>query len=111
MIVALLKTRLRPEAPQDEYARLGGRMYELVSAMPGFVSAEFFGSEDGQELTIARFESEEALAAWRNLPEHVSAQRRGLDEFYASVEVQICEVVREYARHPAETTELTHTGA
>jgi heme-degrading monooxygenase HmoA len=96
MIVALLKTKRRPEAPADEYAALGGRMYELVSAMPGFISAEFFSGEDNQELTVACLESAEALTAWRVLPEHVAAQRRGVEEFYASVSVQICESVRQH---------------
>jgi heme-degrading monooxygenase HmoA len=101
MIVALLKTRLRPDADSAAYGALGARMYEIVSGMAGFLSAEFFSAEDGQELTIARFESEQALTAWREQPEHLVAQHRGLAEFYASVEVQICELVREYARQPS----------
>jgi len=101
MIVALLKTRLRPDADMQAYATLGGRMYEICSSMPGFISAEFYSGEDGTELTVACFESEAALTAWREEPEHKAAQLRGLEEFYASVTVQICVPVRSYERHAA----------
>jgi heme-degrading monooxygenase HmoA len=96
MIVALLKTKLQPGASVEEYGALGAQMYERVSNLAGFVSAEFFSGEDGQELTIARFESQEALAAWRTLPEHVQAQQRGYAEFYGSVSVEVCELIREH---------------
>jgi len=43
-----------------------------------------------------KFESEEALEAWRNHPEHVEIQRRGREEFYDYYWVQVCKSVREY---------------
>jgi heme-degrading monooxygenase HmoA len=81
----------------EEYSTLGAQMYELVSNLAGFVSADFFSGDDGYELTVARFESLDALSAWRTLAAHVEAQRRGHEEFYASVSVQVCELVREHA--------------
>ena len=43
-----------------------------------------------------RFESLEALRAWREHPEHLVAQARGRSEFFASYQVEVCEVVRAY---------------
>ena len=43
-----------------------------------------------------RFESLEALRAWKEHPDHLIAQMRGKSEFYASYRVEVCDVVRAY---------------
>jgi len=86
---------LRDGAAMDEYDRLGERMYGIVSRLPGFQSAKSFKAEDGEEITVFRFGSEEALEAWRTHPEHVETMKRGHAEFYASGFLQICKVIRE----------------
>lgn len=96
MIVVLFRTRLRPDVALPEYEALGGRMYELVSAMPGFVSFAAYTSPDGEELGVAQFESEKALEQWRNHPEHLGAQRQGKERFFASYHIQVCSLIREY---------------
>lgn len=94
--------KLRDDASLEDYGRLGERMYEIVSNLPGFLSAKSFKAMDGEELTVIRFASEEALEAWRTHPEHVETMRRGHEEFYASGFLQICRVVREVGpfEHP-----------
>lgn len=99
MIVVPFETELRQGAAGPEYDALGERMWEIASSMPGFVSLDSFSTGDRKEAAIVRFESEEALATWRNHPEHREAQRRGREEFYASYRIQVCRVVREYGRH------------
>jgi heme-degrading monooxygenase HmoA len=96
MVIAVIRTQLRADADVARYEQLGGRMDELIRAMPGFVSAKDFVADDGDRVTMVTFESAEQLLAWRNLPEHVEAQRLGRGEFYASYAVQVCEVVRAY---------------
>jgi heme-degrading monooxygenase HmoA len=51
---------------------------------------------EGGELLVARFESHEALAAWRNHPEHQAAQQRGRERFFAHYKIEVCESVRAY---------------
>jgi heme-degrading monooxygenase HmoA len=63
--------------------------------MPGFVDMDYAELEGG-ELVIARFESHEALAAWRELPEHKEAQRQGRERFFAAYRIEVCETVRSY---------------
>ncbi|MDH2385069.1 antibiotic biosynthesis monooxygenase [Bradyrhizobium sp. CER78] len=94
-IIVVGDLKLREHAPLDEYNRLGERMYEIVSRLPGFLSVKSFKAEDGEELTLFRFASEEALEAWRTHPEHVETMKRGHAEFYASGFLQICKVIRE----------------
>ena len=46
MIVVVFRSRLK-EGVEEEITMLGERMYELASAMPGFLSYKDFGAEDG----------------------------------------------------------------
>jgi heme-degrading monooxygenase HmoA len=97
MVIVVIRTQLRADADVTAYETAGARMDELVRAMPGFVSAKDFASDDGDHISLVTFDSLEALAAWRNQPEHLEVQRRGREEFYASYSVQVCEVVRAYS--------------
>jgi heme-degrading monooxygenase HmoA len=94
-VIVIGDLKLRDGVALDEYGRLGERMYEIVSGLPGFLSVKSFTAADGEELTVFRFASEEALDAWRTHPEHVETMKRGHAEFYASGFLQICKVIRE----------------
>jgi heme-degrading monooxygenase HmoA len=94
-VIVVGDLKLRDSASVDEYDRLGERMYEIVSNLPGFQSVKSFKAEDGEEITIFRFASEEALELWRTHPEHVETMRRGHAEFYTSGFLQVCKVIRE----------------
>ena len=72
------------------------RMHELVETIPGFISIKGFTGEVGEEIDIVRFESEEALEAWRNQPEHRTVQDLGWTVFYDYYHVEACRVFREY---------------
>jgi len=103
MIVVFFKTQPRPDIDAAAYQKAAQGMYALASKMPGFVSFKRYSSEDGDAFAVVKFESEEALEAWRNHPEHVETQRRGREEFYDYYWVQVCKSIREYEwwRQPA----------
>jgi heme-degrading monooxygenase HmoA len=71
-------------------------MGELVSGLPGFVSIEGFDLGERSELVLARFESDEAVRAWKAHPEHVRTQERGRTEFFESYEITVAEEIRHY---------------
>ncbi len=96
MVIALIRTQLRTEADLAAYERLNEQMFELVQRLPGFVSARSYRADDGDEISLIRFASAEALRAWREHPEHRATMARGRDEFYAAYDVEICEVTRAY---------------
>jgi heme-degrading monooxygenase HmoA len=96
MVIALIRTQLRADADLAAYNELGARMSELVQRIPGFVSVRSYRADDGDEISLIRFASAEALQAWREHPEHRATQGRGRDEFYAVYDVEICEVTRAY---------------
>ncbi len=97
MLVVLFSTTERDDMDLSGYRGTSGRMHELVSQVPGFISYNGYQSDDGQPgVAVARFDSEQTLETWRALPEHRAAQERGRDEFYREYWVQVCETVREY---------------
>ena len=96
MMVALFGIELRPDIDRVAYEAHNRRMEELAREMPGFISVQSYSAADGDHVTIVRFESTAALDAWRFHPEHVEAQQKGRDSYYASYWVQVCETVREY---------------
>ena len=96
MEIVLFQINTREGLDQQEYQKAFERMLELVSESPGFVSIEGFTGEDGSELAVARFESADAIALWRDQPEHVRTRQRGRDEFFASYDITIATVWRQY---------------
>ena len=96
MIVVVFRSRLRPGVEQ-EVERVGARMYELATRMPGFVSYRDYQAADGEAVTVVEFESTETLKAWREHPEHKAAQAAGRERFFESYRIQVCRVERDYA--------------
>lgn len=95
MVVVVFRITLRADLDVAAYESLATRMAELVSTAPGFVGMDY-APTDGGELLIARFESSEALQAWRDHPEHRAAQERGRNEFFEHYRIEVCDEVRSY---------------
>jgi len=95
MVIVVFRSRLKADVNQEELGRLGQRMFEIASSMPGYVSYTDFSASDGENVSVVEFESLETLADWRNHPEHRAAQERGRQDFFQEYVVQICTLVRE----------------
>ncbi len=95
MIVTIFRSRLEP-AHTEAYREMAARMRSLAKAMPGFVSFKTFSAEDGERVSIIEFESEEALHAWREHPEHRKAQALGRNSFYSEYQIQVCSILRQH---------------
>ncbi len=93
MIVIIFRSRIKPGV-EAAIEAAGGRMYELASSMPGFLSYKDFAAADGENVSIIEFESPETLAAWRDHPEHKQMQARGRLEFFSEYQIQVCAPVR-----------------
>jgi heme-degrading monooxygenase HmoA len=108
MVIVVFTITLRPDLPADEYEATGTRMGELVGTIPGFLGMDYSAS-DGRELLVARFESHEALKAWREQPEHKEAQRLGRERFFAHYRIEVCDEARSY-EFDAEEGYVAQTG-
>lgn len=95
MIVAILRTRVRPEVA-DEYKAECARIREIAHKQPGFISQNSYYNDDGEKIGIQEWESPEHLQAWRVHPDHLEAQRRGKEEFYQDYTVYVCNEPRKY---------------
>lgn len=95
MVVVVFRSRLKPGV-EAEIEAMGGRMYELASAMPGFVSYREYAAADGEGVAIVEFESHEALEAWRDHPEHVAARQAGRERLFSSFRITVCDTLRDY---------------
>ena len=101
--VVLFHIRPRPGRDEDEYQRTLQRMLELVSGIDGFLGVEAFNGEDGSELVVAKFTTDDAIRTWKAEPEHVATQQRGRDEFFDAYQVTIAAETRSYQwEAPAE---------
>jgi heme-degrading monooxygenase HmoA len=94
MMVVLFSTTMREDASVEDEEATSQEMWKIVSAMPGFISYKAYTAADGETIAVVRFESSEALDAWRTQPDHRAAQQRARDEWYAEYWIQACEVVR-----------------
>lgn len=96
MEIVLFHIRTRPDINQQEYQRAFEQMLEQVALIPGFIGIEGFSGEDGRELAVARFDSAEAIATWRDQPDHVRTRQRGREEFFEAYDITIATVWRHY---------------
>lgn len=92
---AVIFTSTRTEG-DNGYAEASERMMQLVVEQPGFIAIDSIRGEDGVGITISYWESEAAILAWREHPEHRVIQARGRAEWYSAFQTRVCRVEREY---------------
>ncbi len=95
MILTVFGTTWREGATREREAELSRHMAQIASRRPGFISYKSYLAADGDEIGIIRFESREALKAWRDDPAHRGAWNEAPD-FYHEFWVQNCEVFDDY---------------
>ena len=93
MMMIVFRSRLTAEAGAD-YAETADAMLARARSMPGFVEFKHFHADDGERLSLIRWESAETLRAWAEDTEHVDAQHRGRDRWYNAYAIDVAEVVR-----------------
>ena len=83
---------------QDEegYGATAEHMFELVQKQSGFLGAESTRGADGFGITVAYFDSEASIHAWRQNAEHTAARERGRSDWYDHFELRIAKVERAY---------------
>ncbi|WP_423459140.1 antibiotic biosynthesis monooxygenase family protein [Ottowia sp. VDI28] len=81
----------------DGYAATAQHMAELAARQPGYLGAESTRDEAGFGITVAYYDSLEAIAAWRRHAEHTLAREQGRERWYQHFEVRIAKVERAYS--------------
>lgn len=78
------------------YGATADRMAELAQQQPGFLGMESTRGADGFGITVAYFDSEENIRAWKRNMEHAAARQKGREVWYAHYEIRIAKVERAY---------------
>lgn len=94
-MVVVFRARRTPEGVGEEYQYWFTRMAALATEMPGYISHKAYVADDGERLTLFKWESAETLQAWAAHPEHMTVKKLGRQKFYTEFHAQVCELVRE----------------
>ncbi|MDJ0944486.1 MAG: antibiotic biosynthesis monooxygenase [Kiloniellales bacterium] len=88
------------ERHRDFYQSPAALMRELVTQVNGFLTFERFNSATDEDkiLALAFFESEDAVALWRNSLEHRKAQKLGRARYFTEYRLRMATVTRDYTK-------------
>ena len=95
MVLVLFRSKLTAQA-SDDYEAMADEMLARARTMAGFVDFKSFRADDGERLSVIRWESQDTLRAWTDDLRHVVAQRLGREKWYDYFRVEVAEVVRSY---------------
>ena len=97
MIAVIFEVWPKPEHKQ-EYLDLAAELKPILETIDGFISIERFESltEKGKILSLSVFRDEEAVAAWRNIPQHRKTQAKGRVVIFENYRLRIAGVIRDY---------------
>jgi heme-degrading monooxygenase HmoA len=109
MIAVIFEVRPR-EGRRQAYLDIAAGLRPLLEMIDGFISVERFENltEPGKILSLSFFRDEAAVAEWRRMDAHRSAQASGRDEVFEDYRLRIAEVARDYgmterAQAPADS--------
>ncbi|HHS89506.1 MAG TPA: antibiotic biosynthesis monooxygenase [Rhodobacteraceae bacterium] len=105
MIAVIFEVDVDP-AHKDTYLEIAAALKASLEQIDGFISVERFQSlsAPGKLLSLSFFRDAEAVARWRNLPEHRAAQEKGRAGIFRGYRLRVAEVMRDYTmdeRHQA----------
>src|SRR3982750_3073491 len=97
MIAVIFEVRPTPEGKQP-YLDIAASLRPTLEKMDGFLSIERFQSlTDPQKvLSLSFWRDEAAVAAWRQVEPHRTAQAKGRGELFADYRLRIAAVIRDY---------------
>ena len=108
-IVALFEVT-PTETGKQRYLDLAAMLNPLLEGFEGFVRAERFRSLNNGDklLPMNVWTDEAAVERWRNVMQHRMSQREGREKLFASYNITVCSVLREYtatdrAQAPADS--------
>jgi heme-degrading monooxygenase HmoA len=90
----IFTSRRRDDGHDDDYGRAAERMETLACQVEGYIGVESVRDDAGWGITVSYWESEAAIAAWRNHPEHLDTQARGRQDWYERYELRVARVER-----------------
>jgi heme-degrading monooxygenase HmoA len=89
---------------KQEYLDIAAHLRPLLDNIDGFISIERFESlsEPGKILSLSIWRDEQAVAAWRQIGEHRTAQAQGRAGIFRDYHLRIAGVIRDYGMFERE---------
>ena len=94
---AVIFTSQRSTGNDEEYAATAARMEELAAEQPGYLGFEGARNPDGSGISVSYWRTADDARAWKQVAEHLVAQRHGIERWYSSYTVRVATVEREYS--------------
>ena len=90
---AVIFTSERTEI-DDGYGQMAEQMADLAQKQAGYLGHE--SAREGVGITVSYWESLEAIRNWKKNADHLVAQQKGREQWYANYKTRICLVERDY---------------
>lgn len=89
------------EGQRQAYLDIAAGLRAELAAIDGFLSIERFESlsRPGRILSLSFWRDEEAVARWRNVEAHRTAQEQGRNGIFRDYRLRVAHVVRDYGLH------------
>ena len=87
----------RTRVDDEGYAQTAEEMQRLAAQQPGYLGIDSARSADGVGITVSYWESLEAIRAWREHADHLTAQRSGRQKWYRAYSLRVARVERAYS--------------
>ena len=95
---AVIFSSLRNGADEAGYQTAATRMLELAAQQPGYLGAESARDAEGFGITVSYWDSEAAIAAWKQQAEHAAVRAHGRSHWYDHFELRVAKVERAYGK-------------
>lgn len=82
-------------AIEEGYAEMATQMMALAQEQEGFIGVESARNEIG--ITVSYWRDLESIKRWKQQTDHLLAQQKGRELWYAAYTTRICLVEREYS--------------
>ena len=96
MTVAVIFSSTRTPGVDEEYEGMAVEMDALAAAQPGYRGHESARGADGFGITVSYWVDDQAARDWKQVAQHLQAQRLGRERWYSSYRVVVADVIREY---------------
>jgi len=77
---------------QEGYTEMSARMEELARQQAGFLGIVSFRSQGGKGITISYWKDLSSIQAWKQNPEHQTAQQLGKQKWYKDFTIEVARI-------------------
>ncbi|MEP2530600.1 antibiotic biosynthesis monooxygenase [Shimia sp.] len=79
------------------YGAMADQMGEMAAQQPGYLGDESTRDDQGFGITVSYWRDEESLVNWKDVANHLLAQKLGKTRWYSYYTVRIAKVERAYS--------------